>query len=178
MPAAAALSPFNLSPQEASMAQTRKFDGKVVMYSTLASFPGPKEVPLKFQATFDGAAWSVTPDQFGKVVIDDIAAPGHGTVTLTVTLHQLSEGSWDNASRLLTLKARFDFTVVHIKSTLRLAFDCVTEHSLPAGSKVKGHSVDGAGAFAMASKGTFQGGLLDGETCLVLLDGALTPAPT
>jgi len=159
------------------MPTTMRFIGQVSLYSTLDSFPGPKVQALEFQAIFDdGGAWNVTVPGFGEIVVHDIDAPT-GKIKLVVTLTQDAAGSSSKATGDIALKARFNFKIAGVSSKLPLPFDTGT-HTLPTGAKVDGKPVDVAhGVIALAGKGTFSGGFLNGKECAVLLEGRFDPNP-
>jgi hypothetical protein len=162
--------------------RTEFTQGRVVMHSTRASFPGPKEVPLRFAASFEAdGRWRVERSDFGdggSVVIPDIDSGIIGNVELVVTLSRPARGTVDLATGMVRLDARFDFDVGLRTSTLALKLDSSTHTLDQPPATADGAPVDaGTGAVRLAGKARFVGGWLGGDDCLVLLDGVLLPNP-
>lgn len=163
------------------MSPRTEFTGKVVMHSTRSGFPGPKEVDLKFVATFakDGT-WRVEPTDFGdrgQVVVKDVDGGIAGRVDLVVTLERAAVGTFNSADGAIGLDARFAFAVAHRTSTLTLRLDTGTHELANPPASAAGSAVDARGAVKLAGKQRFANGWLHGNECLVLLEGILTPSP-
>ncbi len=161
------------------MTTTHRFQGQVRMYSTRAGFAGPKDLPLNFAASFaaDGR-WTVAPADFGdggRLVIPDVEVPVFGKSRLVVTLDTTAIGKHEVAGGAVTLTATFKFRILGTSSTLALQLDTGTHELERPPSTVSGAPLDLTnGRLVLAGKASFEGGDLDGDTCLVALDGQLT----
>lgn len=149
------------------------FTGTLTLFSTSPQFPGPKVVdPFSFVATFeDNGDWTVAVDDFSHSEPDI----GDDGVTLHVKLKEPAEGESDVATGKASLEATFKFRALIVSSTLKLSFSTDTQH---ATWPIAGKPIDrDAGTLALAASGTFNGTLLGGEECGVMLDGAFAPNP-
>jgi hypothetical protein len=159
-----------------------RFTGKVTMYSDREGFAGPKVVDLKFAAELlPGSKWTVDPADFGengKVRIPDIEGPEGGLVDLVVRLAEDAEGTQVDGK--VELKASFKFTfAVFLMSRLEVTLDAghYTLVEVPNAS-VQGAAFDPQHArLRLAGAATFRNFPLDGNKCLVEIDGRFDPTP-
>lgn len=165
------------------MTKTARFTGKVDLYSTREGFAGPKTQPVEFLATFeDDGTWVVKRNDFETVMIDDIEGPNGMAVELTVTLAGDATGSSNRATGAGALDTEFAFELtvffVSATSSLALELDNAGAHVMVPGTTVQGAAIDPAtGRLVLAGVGAFSGGLLGGDRCAVVLNGAFAPNP-
>lgn len=159
------------------MPKTCNFLGRVTMYSDHAEFPGPKVVDLSFDTVFDVDRWSITPEAFGQVPMGKVEFAGIPLGDLCITLAETAQGTADAASGAFTVAGKLAFSVIGHESILRAAFDCVTPQDW-LGTALCGSLYDSAtGEVKLAALNQFEGSLLDGVWCAVLLEGKFEPRP-
>lgn len=161
------------------MSQPCRFIGRLTMTTTSPQFRHKVIEPFEFKAEFDVATgqWRMPKATFRHEEADIDTA--FGKVTLVATLAADANGTWDAGS--MAIDPIFVFAVdviVERRSRLALRFDTATPHVVPGLPSIVGRAPDPKdGTVALAAKGRFDGNLLDGETCLVLLEGRFEPNP-
>lgn len=154
------------------------FTGRVKMYTSRQDFPNPDARDVRFTAAFkaDGS-WTVAAGGFTPIVIKDVQTDDVGTIDITIRLAAPAKGTWNAATGLFTLQARFTFTVV-LDIDLTVKFDADKPHSLPPHPVLQGQLLDATtGEFALAGEGGFTKFPLAGVKCVLKISGKFEPIP-
>ena len=169
-----------------------EFKGTAILYSSLASFPGPRTQAIQCKCHFDDAGtWTLDQGAIRLTIsgIEDKVEVGgqliaalddqKGDLKLHVTLAGPATGHYDVKARTVSLDISFDFQVFLAPSRLSLHMDSATASTVPApkGSDYKRFD-PASGEITITGKGRFAGGIrLAGASCTILLNGRFTPNP-
>lgn len=157
------------------------FEGTAKLRSSIKDFVGEEKTDLRIRFIIDLQDDGGCTVAVGDFRLDPISVKGPLGIpfNLEVTLIEPASGEWSFAEGTLRLTTPLEFSIPGPDAELELDFGTATQATLPGTDfTYAGRAADKAsGQLALAALGTFSSGLIDGEDCMALLAGSLTPNP-
>ena len=143
--------------------------GTATLTTTFAQATGPFVVPVSIQATFNGARTFVGITSFPPLTAQFNTPLGPNTCTIT----KASGGTGSYAAGQMSIPI-----VLHFDQSIDLPFfDEDSNLSLVLSTNAPGQPVNTSGQIMLSGSGTFTGGVLNGSSGTVAVDGAFNPVP-
>jgi len=166
------------------MSTTHTFTGQVTMYSSVASFPGPKVVEATCTLELADDQATVGLRDFETPVLEDVNAgqSGLGLLSLTIALDEGASGKFSqtdgsmaiNCVVIFQFKTIFKIPVGNTNVALRLVTGSA---KLPTVGTKDGMPAATDGTVVLVGAGDFEGDLdaMEGKRCGVVLKGVFDP---
>jgi hypothetical protein len=146
------------------------FTGTATVTTSYGQARGPYTQPLEMGLAFNDTRTAVHITSFPVIKTEPFSTPFGSNVT---TITKTGGGSGTSAGGAITMPLRLKFD-----HSIDLPF--FQEHStldVVLSADSPGSPVDPGGAVKLVGSGTFQGGLLNGSTGSLTIDGTITPVP-
>jgi hypothetical protein len=146
------------------------FTGNATITTTYAQAPGPYVESIEIGLNFNDARTAINITSFPVIKTEPFSTP-FGTNVTTITKIGGGSGTYNAGAISMPLTLRFDHSIdlplFQEDSTLEVVLS----------TDPPGTPVDTAGAVKLVGAGNFQGGILNGSTGTLIIEGTVAPVP-